>query len=77
MLALLDDESNSEIKSLGFCFVFTSVACLCGLCAPNMFVTKANVKENPGDLSLLLHYESESVIKSPDFHLKSFPCGWS
>ena len=40
----MDYESESEIKSLGFDFC---VVCCCGLCLPNMIITKANAKENP------------------------------
>ena len=42
IFSLLDYESESERKSLGFDFFFVSVACCCGLCLPNMIVAKAN-----------------------------------
>ena len=49
---------------------FISVACCCGLRMPNMITTKANAKENLGEFACLpFHYESDSEIKSPDFHL--------
>ena len=45
------------------------VACCYGSCVPNMTFTKANAKENLGEFICLSIYESESEIKSPDFHL--------
>ena len=32
----------------GILIYFVSVVCCCGLCMPNMIVTKANAKENLG-----------------------------
>ena len=43
------------------------MACCCGLCVPNMTITKANAKDNLGEIVVAFHYESESEIKSPDF----------
>ena len=65
---MLSYESESERKSLEFNY-FVSVACCRGLCMPNMIIMKANAKENLGEVFLPFHCESESEIKSPDFHL--------
>ena len=47
------------------------VACAC----PTWPLRKQMWKKIWGNL-LPFHYESESKMKSPDFHLQSFPCGW-
>ena len=44
-------------------FFFVRVACYCGLCLPNMITTKANAKENLGDVFGPFHFESESEKK--------------
>ena len=36
-----------------FDFFFVSVACGCGLCLPDMIITKANAKENLGEFMCL------------------------
>ena len=44
---LLDSESDTEKTFLGNSqFFFLVVACCCGLCMPNMLITKADAKEN-------------------------------
>ena len=51
MFVRLDCESHCERKILGFCTVI--VHCCCGLCAPNIFITKAKAKDNPGEFICL------------------------
>ena len=59
---LSDYESESEKTSLGIAF-FAVVAHGCGLCVPNMFITKANARKSGGN-SWPCYYESESEKKS-------------
>ena len=40
-------------KISGILFYFVSVSCCCGLCMPNMIVTKANAKETLGEFICL------------------------
>ena len=54
-----------------------SEACCCGLRMPNMIITKAKAKENLGEFICLSIAKAKAKWKSPDFHLQSFPCGWS
>ena len=44
---------RKQKKISGILFLFVSVACYCGLCMPNMSVTKANAKENLGEFICL------------------------
>ena len=44
---------ESKTTSLGFYFVFVSVACCCGLCVPNMTIAKADAKETLGEFICL------------------------
>ena len=45
-------------KISGVLFFFVTVACCCGLCEPNMLITKASAKENLGEIICL------SIVKA-------------
>ena len=64
--SLLDYESESKGHS-GICLSFVVVACCCGLCVPNKFITTN--KRISVVIDLRFHCESESEKKSPDVHL--------
>ena len=57
---------RKQKTSQGFCFSFVSVACCCGLCVPDMLMTKANAKENLRELICL---SITKATKRTDFHL--------
>ena len=46
VLGLSLNKSESERNISGILIFFVSVARCCGLCVPNMIITKANAKEN-------------------------------
>ena len=46
-------QKRKRKKLSGILIYFVSVACCCGLCVPNMIITKANVEENPGEFICL------------------------
>ena len=56
-------------KISGILFLFVSVACCCSLHLPqhDNYQNKCEIKA--GGIYLPFHYESDSEIKSPDFHL--------
>ena len=66
--SLLSCESESS-ENLRVLIFFLSMASCCGLCVPNMIITKANAKEIWGIYDLPFPCESENETKSPDFHL--------
>ena len=45
------------------------MACCCGLRLPNIIITKANAKENPGGIYLPFHFESERRNKISRFFI--------
>ena len=45
----LDLQKRKRNQFCGILIYFVSVACCCGLCEPNMIITKANAKENLGE----------------------------
>ena len=51
VLSLLNYETEGERKSQGILIYVVSVACCCGLCVPNMRITKANAKESLRELT--------------------------
>ena len=59
IFSLAYDESESKNKSQGLVFFWVSVACCCGLCLPNMIITKANAGVS-GEIYSPFHKESES-----------------
>ena len=56
----------------GNLLAFVVVASYCGLCVPNMFLTKANAKENLGRIYLPCCYDSESEINLQIFICNRF-----